>query len=85
MTNSTEGETGRLGKYISNDVKIAHKIGVAGQNNQADCGIIYVPNRNYILCVMVSENQERGSEVIAQLSKRVYDYVKTTQSRPLTR
>lgn len=75
LTRSTYGEDGRLGKYIPSDVKIAHKIGVAGDQVQSDCGIVYVPNRHYILCVMLNEEQGRGGEVIAQLSKKVYDYV----------
>jgi len=75
LTKSTYGITGRIGKYIPDSVTIAHKIGVAGEAVQSDCGIVYVPNRNYILCIMLDEEQGRGGEVIAQISKKVYDYV----------
>lgn len=75
LTQSTYGEDGRLGKYIPSNVKIAHKIGVAGDQVQSDCGIVYVPNRHYILCVMLNEEKGKGGEVIAQISKKVYDYV----------
>lgn len=75
LTKSTYGVTGRIGKYIPDSVTIAHKIGVAGEAVQSDCGIVYVPNRNYILCIMLNEEQHRGGEVIAQVSKKVYDYV----------
>jgi len=75
LANSTYGGEGRLGKYIPDDVPIAHKIGVAGNQVQSDCGIVYAPNRNYLLCVMLGENKERGPEVIAQISKAAYDYV----------
>lgn len=75
LTRSTYGKDGRIGKYIPSNVKIAHKIGVAGDEAQSDCGIVYLPNRNYILCVMINEDKDRGSEVIAQTSKKVYDYV----------
>ena len=75
LTHSTYTDEGRLGKYIPDSVAIAHKIGVAGDEVQPDCGIVYIPNRNYLLCVMVGENKERGGEVIAQTSKMVYDYV----------
>lgn len=68
----------RLPKYLPESVTVAHKIGVAGEDTQADCGIVYVQHRNYVLCVMLTETKEKGSEVIAQLSKYVYDYV--TQS-----
>lgn len=75
LARSTYGGEGRLGKYIPSDVPIAHKIGVAGNQVQSDCGIVYVPNRNYLLCVMLGEDKDRGSEVIAQVSKVAYDYV----------
>lgn len=75
LTKSTYGVTGRMGKYIPDSVTIAHKIGVAGEAVQSDCGIVYVPNRNYILCIMLDEEQDRGGEAIAQISKKVYDYV----------
>jgi len=66
----------RLPKYLPTDLTIAHKIGVLGQAVQSDCGIVYVQKRHYVLCVILKESQDRGSEVIAQLSKYVYDYVK---------
>ncbi|HRJ91343.1 MAG TPA: serine hydrolase, partial [Candidatus Saccharibacteria bacterium] len=75
LTHSTEGKSNKLKKYLPNNVKIAHKIGVAGNMSQADCGVVYVPNRNYALCVMLEESEDRASEVIAQVSKKVYDYV----------
>lgn len=75
LDHSTEGEAGMIGKYIPNTVSIAHKIGIAGNEAQSDCGIIYVPNRNYLLCIMLDEEKVRGGEVIAQTSKTVYDYV----------
>lgn len=75
LTHSTYGQDGRLGKYIPSDVKVAHKIGVAGNEVQSDCGIVYVPNRNYLLCIMLNEEKGRGGEVIAQTSKKVYDYI----------
>jgi beta-lactamase class A len=65
----------RIPKYLPPDVSVAHKIGVLGQETQGDCGIVYLPKRNYVLCVMLKESQAKGSEVIAQLSKYVYDYV----------
>lgn len=75
LTHSTDGKSNKIRKYLPKDVKIAHKIGVAGDMSQADCGVVYVPNRNYVLCVMLEESEDRGSEVIAQVSKKVYDYV----------
>ncbi len=75
LTHSTYGGTGRIGEYIPDNVPIAHKMGVAGNEVQSDCGIIYVPNRNYLVCVMLNETKAKGEEVIAQVSKRIYDYI----------
>jgi beta-lactamase class A len=35
------------------DVKVAHKIGVFNTQVQSDCGIVYLPNGNYVLCAMI--------------------------------
>jgi beta-lactamase class A len=81
MTKSTF--TDSLPKFIPKDVKISHK---NGSNQEADlkksvhsdCGIIYIPNRQYILCVMVNSSDEITSfKYISEISKIVYDYVST--------
>lgn len=57
------------------DVKVAHKIGTS-EDHQGDCGIVYLPNRRYILCIMLKGPE--GAETdkhFAALSKKVYDYV----------
>lgn len=69
----------RLPKYLPHNTTVAHKIGVLGEKTQGDCGIVYVEHRNYVLCVLLEEGQTKGSEVIAELSKHVYDYVTQTQ------
>jgi beta-lactamase class A len=74
LSNSVVGKE-RLPKYLPPTTTVAHKIGVVGENTQADCGIVYVEYRHYVLCIMLKETKEKGSEVIAQLSKHVYDYV----------
>jgi beta-lactamase class A len=56
-------------------VQVAHKIGVAN-DSQSDCGIVYVPKRNYVLCVMLhlpatTDTDDR----IAEISRKVYDFV----------
>lgn len=63
----------RLPLYLPPDVKVAHKIGTQVQAFH-DVGIIFadVP---YILCVMSEEvDEEAASEVIATISKMVYEY-----------
>jgi len=70
----------KLPAGVPSDVPIAHKIGVFnksdGINIYSDCGIFYVPNRPYSLCVMVSdESEDLAREEIVLVSKMVYGYV----------
>lgn len=66
----------RLPKLLPKDVKVAHKIGDQIQAVH-DVGIIYADNP-YILAVMskgvVSDEESR--DVIAKVSKKVYDFMK---------
>ncbi|MBP9716736.1 MAG: serine hydrolase [Candidatus Levybacteria bacterium] len=65
---------------IPPDITVAHKIGdfidkETGEKAYMDCGIVYLPRRPYVLC-MVSE----GDEIIARqrmsnLSKKIYEYI----------
>lgn len=70
----------RLPAGVPSDIKVAHKIGVFELLNSADktysdCGIIYVPRRPYILCIMDKSGQEKSREHMAWLSKMVYGYI----------
>jgi beta-lactamase class A len=61
-------------------IKVAHKIGVYETNNPkdaayTDCGIVYVPKRPYILCVMVKDKEENASKYMKDVSSIVYTYV----------
>lgn len=65
----------RLTLYTPSDLKVAHKIGTYQTLNQSDCGIFYVPKRNYALCVMVQEEDPAASRVIGDLSLMTYQYL----------
>jgi len=67
----------RINKLLPEDVKVAHKIGnYTGVYN--DVGIVFA-EEPYALAIM-SENidQSVAGNVIAQLSKKIYDYVVTS-------
>ncbi|CAN5375464.1 hypothetical protein BH10PAT3_BH10PAT3_8700 [soil metagenome] len=68
-------ETDRLTKYLPKNLTVAHKIGIFGDETQGDCGIVYLSHRNYVLCVLINDNDINGSNTIAKISKDVYDYV----------
>lgn len=64
---------------IPYSVKVAHKIGVNYKVlTQSDCGIVYVPKRPYLLCIMLSTDEQTAKPIMQDLSKTVYDYVTRT-------
>lgn len=70
----------KLAAGVPPGVKVAHKIGVhegdiKGKEVFTDCGIVYVPKRPYILCIMASENENTSRTIMKDISKTVYDYV----------
>jgi beta-lactamase class A len=74
----------KIGASLPNDIKFSHKIGVfetrdASKNLFTDCGIIYVPNRPYILCIFVKDNEEMAQKHMSEISKMVYKYVKVVR------
>lgn len=64
----------RINKHLPDDVKVSHKIGnFPGVYN--DVGIVFA-NEPYVLAIMSDgTNLEVASEVIAEMSKRIYDYI----------
>lgn len=65
---------------IAPGVKVAHKIGIyapldAQKSIYTDCGIVYVPKRPYILCVMARDSEGNAKKYIREISKQVYVYV----------
>lgn len=71
-------ETRRLTAYLPQGVTVAHKNGVYNAAwSESDCGIIYVPKRPYILCIMLGLPEDQSNALTAKLSKEVYDYVTT--------
>ncbi len=67
----------RIVAGVPSDVVVSHKIGTAaGDNTYSDCGIIYAPNRHYVLCLGVSGTTEKNASMfMADISKVVYEYV----------
>lgn len=62
---------------LPNNVIVAHKTGSI-TNVQHDTGIIYLPNGQVYVLVLLSKNlnsNKEGIEVLASLSKAVYDFV----------
>jgi beta-lactamase class A len=68
---------GRLVAGIADkSIKVAHKIGVASTTTQSDCGIVYLPRRHYVACIMIRGAERPNTDKhIAELSKRMYEYL----------
>lgn len=66
------------------NIKIAHKIGVFSRADSedkmfSDCGIIYLPERPYILCVFVKKSDDEAKKHISYLSYMIYSYLKIVE------
>ena len=73
----------KLAAGVPKDVVVAHKIGVIDEQSYRDCGIIYVPSRPYILCMISNGTEKQAQERISIISKLVFDYVSSAKSIPL--
>lgn len=69
-----------LGSGLTENVKFSHKIGEEFKEVVfLDSGIVYVPNRPYLITVMVEIEDgggvERAKEIMKELSKSAYEYI----------
>lgn len=80
----TEAKFNKLLKSaIPDNIPVAHKFGIYQsldskdkKSVHADCGIVYFPDRPYVLCVMVNTSDSKKAEkYISEISGTVYDYV----------
>lgn len=70
---------------VPSDIMVAHKFGqwevVDGQQQLHDCGIVYLPKRPYLICVMTrGENLDQLASTIRGVSRFVYDEVSSQTS-----
>lgn len=69
----------KLPAGVPDTIPVAHKIGVfksdQGEDIFNDCGIVYLPDRPYTLCMMVLSDEETTRRHMQHLSKMVYGYV----------
>ena len=71
-----------LCKGLPSDIEFVHKTGIRTDKSvNADSGIVYAPNRPYLLTVMIQkksdtiEKKEEIDKIFTDISKEVYDYV----------
>lgn len=75
LKNNTVVGRDRIRAGVPENIEVAQKIGSFSDITQSDCGIVYVPNRRYTLCLMLDEDADKASQHIREISKKVYDYV----------
>ncbi len=56
-------------------IPVAHKIGLINKQIYQDCGIVYLPNRPYALCMVSKSDIKTAASRMQEISKEVYDYV----------
>ena len=69
-----------LSAAVPKEIRVADKFGVVNREDQgvlvtSDCGIVYVPKRQYILCVMVKDSPEKAANKILAVSRMIYQFV----------
>ena len=70
----------RIVAGIPHGIPVAHKIGFhtypnLDQSIYTDCGIVYPPNRPFVLCIMVQSSEERALTYMKDIARIVYTYV----------
>lgn len=72
---------GRLEAGIKDkSIKVAHKIGTFNNEVASDCGIIYVPRRPYLFCLMLKSTKIDVDTHIAEVSKMAYEYISSVNT-----
>lgn len=68
---------------VPSTIPVSHKIGVWNMKPEqvySDCGIVYVPNRNYILCLATDGLDKTTSNAfMTAISKAAYEYVSSQE------
>ncbi len=69
----------QLKSGLPEDIKVAHKIGeyraADGATAFMDCGIVYLPRRPYLLCMLSVGDKKTAHDRMSKLSKTIYEYV----------
>jgi len=77
----------RMVAGIPRGVPVAHKIGVhtypnLDQSIYTDCGIVYAPQRPFILCIMTQSSEDKAFKYMREIANIVYTYVTTYNTKP---
>lgn len=65
----------KLPAGVPEGIPVAHKFGILGNELFQDCGIVYVPKRPYILCMVSHSTEDLARERMKSISAKIYEYV----------
>lgn len=66
---------------LPKNIKVAHKIGVYDKDGLfQDCGIVYIPDRPYLLCMISKSSNAEATKRMNDISKTVYDYISSAKA-----
>jgi beta-lactamase class A len=65
----------KLPAGVPEGIPVAHKIGLIDKQIYQDCGIVYVPARPYVLCMISKSDRKTAVTRMSTISKMVYYYV----------
>jgi len=70
---------------VPSKIKIANKTGILAEALYQDCGIIYVPKRPYLLCLISRSDEKGATRRMKEISAIIYDYVSGANTSQPTR
>lgn len=77
LTSRLDVNANKIVASLPENISFANKVGRSVVDNTfSDCGIVYVPNRHYLLCVGSSgADEDSANQFMADVSRAVYQYV----------
>lgn len=66
----------KLPAGVPKDIPVAHKFGIYKEKGfYQDCGIVFVPKRPYVLCMMSQSGEDEARARMTAISRIIYEYV----------
>lgn len=75
----------RIRSGVPDEVTVSSKYGVSygpvpDASVYSDCGIVYIPQRPFLLCIMTQTNEQEAYKIMKQLAEMTYRYVANTKN-----
>ncbi|MEN9407652.1 MAG: hypothetical protein RLZZ455_868 [Candidatus Parcubacteria bacterium] len=67
---------------VGKEIKVANKVGLLEDKLYTDCGIVYLPRRSYLLCMVSATDEITARQRMVYFSRKVYSFLKSAQVTP---